>query len=261
MSEVAQAFVRMESPEAKGGFFIPMNILSWFILAFFLIWLVLFVVFFAQTHERAAFDWVHFITRVAIFAAIATILYTVPVFQFKVPFLPSFLELHFDEVPAFVAGFAYGPWTAVAVIVIKTLIKLPMTSTMGVGELSDLIFSIAFVVPAALIYKKKRNLKGVAIGFAVSTVLQLIVSSVLNVYAMLPFYIYVMGFSEQGLLALCQLANPAIKDLGWTYALLAVLPLNAIKDAIVMAITFLVYRSIHKFLHFEEPHKKAKSAN
>jgi hypothetical protein len=26
----------------------------------------------------------------------------------------EFLELHFDEIPAFIAGYAYGPWTAFA---------------------------------------------------------------------------------------------------------------------------------------------------
>ena len=157
--------------------------------------------------------------------------------------MPAFLSLHFDEVPAFIAGFA--------VLVIKTIIKLPFTETLCVGELSDLIFSTAFVVPAAIIYQKKRNLKGVALGFALSTILQLIVSTVLNIYAMLPFYMFVMGFSYEALLSMCQAANPAITSLGWPYGLFAILPLNLIKDAAVIVITFIVYRSIHSLLHFE----------
>jgi len=222
------------------------------LITFFVLVILTFKVYFAQSEKRN-FDRVRFMTRVAIFGAIASILYVVDVFQIHLPFLPGFLALHFDEIPAFIAGFAYGPWAGFAVILIKTIIKIPFTSTLVVGELSDLIFSTVFVVPAAMIYQRKRNLKGVAIGFSVSVVLQLIVSAVLNVYAMLPFYIYVMGFSQEGLLYVCQLANPAITDLGWTYAALAVVPLNLIKDAAVIFVTFIVYRSIHKLLHFDRP--------
>jgi riboflavin transporter FmnP len=92
----------------------------------------------------------------------------------------------------FIAGYAYGPWTAVAVLFIKSVIKLPMTgSTLGVGELCDFLYSSAFIIPAALIYKKHRHLKGVAWGFVVGTILQLIVSSVMNAWVMLPFYVMV----------------------------------------------------------------------
>jgi hypothetical protein len=50
---------------------------------------------------------------------------------------------------------------------------------------------------------------------------------------------------------MCQAANPAITSLGWPYGLFAILPLNLIKDAAVIVITFIVYRSIHSLLHFE----------
>jgi hypothetical protein len=32
----------------------------------------------------------------------------------------------FDEIPAFICGFAYGPWAAFCVIAIKTVIKFPL---------------------------------------------------------------------------------------------------------------------------------------
>ena len=76
------------------------------------------------------------------------------------PIFPSFLEFHFDEIPLFIAGFAYGPLVAFGSILVKTIIKLPFTGTMLVGELSDLLFSTAFVLPSAIIYKKMRNIKG-----------------------------------------------------------------------------------------------------
>lgn len=192
-----------------------------------------------------------FVARVAIFGALSAVLYVVPVFQVHLPFLPPFLAIHFDEVPVFIASFAYGPWAGIGALAIKTLIKLPMTSTLAVGELADFIFSAAFILPAAIIYKKRRNLKGVAIGFTVSFFVQLIVSLLLNIYAILPFYMFVMGFSYDALLAMCQAANPAVKELGWTYGIYFVVPLNVIKNAIVLAVTFLIYRYTHKLLRFE----------
>lgn len=201
-------------------------------------------------------NWTKIIARGAIFGAIATILYVVEIFTIHLPFLPSFMSLHFDEIPIFIAGFAYGPWTALAVIVVKTVIKLPLTSTLGVGELSDLIYSIAFVIPASIIYKKNRTLKGAAIGLGVSFLLQIVVALLMNIYVMLPFYMFVMGLPEGAIIGMCNAANPAIltivPDWKWGYGLLAVIPLNAIKNTIVVIVTFIVYRSIHKLLRFEK---------
>jgi hypothetical protein len=53
-------------------------------------------------------------------------------------------------------------------------------------------------------------------------------------------------------------AIPAITDMKWSYALLGVLPFNAIKDAMVIIVTFLIYRSIHTWLHWELPKAKEK---
>jgi riboflavin transporter len=243
------------------------DIRNWVTLAVFIVLVVATVKVYSSQTKNKNFDLVRFMARVAIFGAISTILYVVPVFQIHLPFLPSFLALHFDEIPAFIAGFAYGPMAGFAVIVIKTIIKLPFTTTLCVGELSDLIFSTAFVVPAAIIYKRQRNMKGVRIGFLVSTILQLFVSLFLNIYAMLPFYMFVMGFPESGLKGMSVAAVSVISkdwaalpiwDIAWKwgYGLFAVLPLNIMKDVAVIIITFVVYRSIHKLLHFEQPQSK-----
>lgn len=228
------------------------------LICFFLV-LVFSVKVYGDSNPRPSFNPVRFMARVAIFGAMSTLLYVVPVFHFTLPFLPSFLEFHFDEIPAFICGFAYGPWAAFCVIAIKTIIKLPFTSTMMVGEVTDLVLSSLYIIPAVLIYGKVRNLKGVAIAFGVSTFIQLVMSMVLNVYVLIPFYIYMMGFSESGLLYVVNKAIPAITDMKWSYALLGVLPFNAIKDAMVIIVTFLIYRSIHTWLHWELPKQKKKA--
>lgn len=203
-------------------------------------------IYYSSKEYKKIHNTTRFMARVAIFGAISALLYIF--IKFPVPFLPSFLEFHFDEVPVFIAGFAYGPLTAFCVLLVKTVIKLPFTSTLGVGELCDLIYSTVFILPAVLIYKKKRNFKHALLGLGVGTVLQLATSLILNIYIMVPFYMSVMGLSQEAILGLCQKANPAITDIGWSFGLFAVLPFNAIKDAVVLVLTILTYKSMHKFI-------------
>lgn len=186
------------------------------------------------------------IVRVGIFGALSAILYIF--IKFPIPLFPSFLEFHFDEIPVFIASFAYGPISGFFVILIKTIIKLPFTTTLGVGELSDLIYSTVFVLPAAIIYKKNRKFVSVIIGLSIGCILQLFVSLLGNIYFMIPFYMNMMGFSKEAIIGLCQVANPKITDVTWTYGLLAVLPFNAIKDIAVIILTILTYKSVHKFI-------------
>lgn len=196
---------------------------------------------------------VRFMSRAAIFGALSAILYIVPFLKFPLPFFPSFLEFHFDEIPVFIAGFAYGPLNAFAVLIVKTIIKLPFTSTLTVGEWADLIYSSAFIIPAAIIYQKRRDIKGVIAGFSLGFVIQVVVSLVFNVYIMIPFYMFVMGFPEAAILAMAQAANPAVTDIGWSLGFLAIVPFNLLKNTMVVIMTFLVYKSIHRFMdRFEE---------
>lgn len=212
------------------------------------------VLLYGKGKEKTVYSPVRLMARVAVFGAMATILYAVPVFKFSLPIFPSFLELHFDEIPIFICGFAYGPLAGFLAIALKTALKLLFnpTSTLFVGELTDLILSTVYVVTATWIYQKKRNLKGVAIGFTFATLIQVFVAMLLNVYVMIPFYSQVMNYPVEVLLGLMKKTIPAITDVGWSYAFFAVLPFNLLKDAIVIVITFLVYRSLHVLLRFDK---------
>lgn len=193
---------------------------------------------------------VRFIVRTAIFGAVSAILYCVPFLSFNIPLFPPFLKFHFDEIPLLIAGFAYGPWVALAATFLRAAIKLPFDigETMGVGVLADLVFTAAFILPASFIYKYKRNFTGTVVGISVGMFAQIITAMVGNVYVMIPFYMFVFNLSEEALLGLMQKAIPAISDIGWSYALFAVLPFNIIKDAIVVIVTLLVYKPLHRVI-------------
>lgn len=188
------------------------------------------------------------IARVAVFAAFSIILYIVPVFKFRLPIFPAFLEIHLDEIPALIAGFAYGPLSGVAVILIKTLVKLPLTSTLGVGELADLLYSLAFIIPASIVYKRIRRIKGALIGLSIGVLVQVVFSSFFTSFVMLDFYGYVFGMSQEVILNMCKAVNPNIDSLGFTFLFLIALPFNALKDLMVVVTTFILYKRLHKLI-------------
>ena len=185
-----------------------------------------------------------FIARTAVFAAISIILYTVPFLKFSLPIFPAFLEIHLDEIPAFIAGFAYGPFSGALVILIKTIVKLPLTNTACVGELADFIYSMVFVIPAAIIYKKHRTIKGAIVSMGVATVIQVITASFVTTFVMLDAYSMLYHLPKAVILGMCQKINPAITSLGFPFLLMVALPFNALKDAIVVALTFLLYKRL-----------------
>ena len=186
--------------------------------------------------------------RIGVFAAISTILYVVPGLKFSIPGLfPSFLELHFDEIPALIAGFAFGPFSAFGIILIKTLIKIPLSgaNTMYIGEISDFIYSLALVLPAAIIYKHHRKFKFSALGLGIGFISQIIVSLLVNVYIMIPAYMALFHMNEQALLGMMP---PFIKDVKWSYGLIGVLPFNVIKNTAVIGVTLLIYKPLHRLI-------------
>ena len=185
-----------------------------------------------------------FIARTAVFAAISIILYTVPFLKFSLPIFPAFLEIHLDEIPAFIAGFAYGPLSGALVILVKTIVKLPLTNTACVGELADFIYSIVFVVPAAIIYKRHRTIKGAFISMGVATVIQIMTASFVTTFVMLDAYSKLYHLPKAVILGMCQKINPAITSLGFPFLLMVALPFNALKDAIVVILTFLLYKRL-----------------
>lgn len=189
-----------------------------------------------------------FIVKTAIFTALSIILYIVPGLKFPLPIFPSFLEIHLDEIPLFICGFAYGPLSALLGIFIKTLVKLPMTTTLCVGEIADLIYSVAFIIPAAIIYQKHRKFKGALVGVGVGTLCQLVVSSFFTTFVMLDFYMSVMGLPKEVILNMVRGVGINISSLDWPFLFAVCLPFNALKDAMVIVVVLLLYKKCHQII-------------
>ena len=78
----------------------------------------------------------------------------------------------------------------------------------------------------------------------IATVIQIVVASTVTTFVMLDMYSMLYHLPKAVILKMCQKINPAITDLGLPFLLMVALPFNALKDVIVVLITFLLYKRL-----------------
>lgn len=194
-----------------------------------------------------------YITKMAILTAISFLLYAFG--KFNLPFMfPQFLEIQISELPALLAGFSMGPISACVVIILKCLLKFPLSSTVYVGEATDILLGIAFVLPASLIYCFNKDKKHALIGIAVGSVCLSALSMLVNRYISIPYYVRLYFNGDFSLIV--NLLQPLYKnvtiDTFYTYyLLLGVLPFNLFRCIIVGGLTFVLYKRLSKILHWD----------
>ena len=179
----------------------------------------------------------------ALLSALATVLMFV---SFSVPFVPSFIKLDLSELPALIAAFSMGPLSGVAVCLVKNLVNLLFTYSMGVGELCNFLLGVAFVLPAGLIYKKRNNRKGALIGALTGALTMGVISIFINYYLVYPVYAKLL-MPMDVILGMYQAINPKVSNL-WQALCFFNAPFTFVKGLISVAITFLIYKRISPFI-------------
>ena len=108
-----------------------------------------------MTNTKSKFT-VRTLAQIGMLSAIAIVLM---LFEIPLPFAPSFYEIDFSEVPVLVGCFAMGPWAGAMIELIKILLNLAINGTMtaGVGEFANFLIGCAFVIPAGIIFQKRRH--------------------------------------------------------------------------------------------------------
>ena len=133
---------------------------------------------------------VRYMTMTAMLSAVAFVLMFL---EFNVPFMPSFIKMDLSELPALIGAFAMGPASGVIICLIKNLLHLLMSTTGGVGELSNFILGALFVIPAGLMYKKKKGRKSALIGSLIGAA----VMAVVSVFPIILLYIRFIRHSRR----------------------------------------------------------------
>jgi len=203
-----------------------------------------------QTHRQEQLFSAKNIAKIAILSAIAYVLYMFV--KFPLPMLfPAFLDIQFSDLPALIGGFSMGPVAGCLIVLVKCLLKMPFSTTACVGEIADIIMGVAFVLPAAIIYKKCKNKKGAFIGVLVGALACVVASILANWLLLIPFYAQALVGGWDTILASVSGLYPGVTQANFYtfYILLAVIPFNILRCAVVVALTFLLYKRVSPILH------------
>ena len=161
---------------------------------------------------------------------------------------PGFYKLDFSEIPVMIGTFALGPAAGVLTEAVKILVKLVIkpTSTGGVGELANFIIGCSMVIPAGILYLRKKTRKTAYFSLGMGTVCMAAVGVVVNALVLLPFYSKFMPLEQ--IIAAGQAIFPSV-DSVWTFVLYCVAPFNLIKGAAVSLLTALLYKRVSGLIH------------
>ncbi|MDL2264295.1 ECF transporter S component [Synergistaceae bacterium OttesenSCG-928-I11] len=178
------------------------------------------------------------ITTTALLGAIAAILIFL---NFPLPIFPAFIKMDVSDAPALIAAFAMGPAAGVAVELIKNAVNLTHTSTGGVGELANFSIGAAFVVPAGLLYKRRKDIRRAVTALIVGTLTMTVVAAFANYFVLIPLY---SNFVPMETIVGMYRAIIPYADTLPKIILMSVVPFNLLKGLIVSLVTFALYKKL-----------------
>lgn len=164
------------------------------------------------------------LTVLALFIALAYI--CLFVFRIKV----SFLTLDFKDVFITLAGFVYGPISALCIALVEALLELITVSDTGFwGAIMNFAGSAAFAVTASVIYKYNKTFLGAVIGLISAVFSMTAVMIVMNLI-ITPIY------TKAPVATIIDMILPLL------------LPFNLIKSILNASLTFVLYKPISQAL-------------
>lgn len=186
------------------------------------------------------------LTKIAMLAAVAGVLM---LFEAPLWFAPNFYKLDLSELAVMIGALSMGPLPAALIELVKILINFVLNGTItgGVGELGNFCVGCAFVVPAAIIYRRNRTAKGMLLGMAAGTVAMIVLGGFVNYFVLLPVYATVFGQPLEFFIQMGNAINPAIVDLK-TFIFYAVAPFNLVKGIIISVLTYVIYSKLGRQL-------------
>lgn len=165
------------------------------------------------------------LVTMALMCAIAALLSFI-----EFPLLPGVTWLKFDasNMPAMVAGFAYGPAGGIAVGIITAIIHGLLMADFT-GALMNIMVVVCFVLPAALIYKKMHTFTGAIIGLVFSIIAG-VIGAIIGNLLLTPSW---LGVPFDAVVALI---------------IPVLIPFNIIKGLINAVLTLIIYKSISNII-------------
>ena len=186
----------------------------------------------------------------SILIAISMVLYVFV--KFPLPFIfPGFLEIQFSDVPIIIGGYLFGVYGGIIMALARFLLKLPFSSTAFVGELADLLITIAFTISSTIIYKKSKSNKKLLISLIWGSIASIFVAMMTNQWLLIPFYVkfFYDGNFETLLNMVKPLYENVTEDLFYLYyQSFAVIPFNILRLSICSTVVYLTEQRLEKLL-------------
>ena len=176
-----------------------------------------------------------------IVAVLSAIAYILMFMEFSVPIMPGFIKMDLSDLPALIGTFAVGPAGGVLIALIKNLLHLTVTSTAGVGELSNFILNAVFILPAGILYRRRKTRKSACLGAVLGAALMAVVSVASNYFIVYPVYYNFMP--EETILAAYQAIFPGVKTILQSLILFN-MPFTFVKGMLSVIITMLIYKRL-----------------
>ena len=162
--------------------------------------------------------------QLTLMAMLAAMAYVAMLITRPLPHVAGFLSYDLKDVVVAIAGFMLGAGPALLITLVVSLIEMVTVSSTGpIGLLMNVLSTGAFVLPAAVLYRRDRSLKSAALGLTLGVVLMTVVMLAWN-YIITPLYMHVPREVVAGML------------------LPTFLPFNLVKGGLNAGITMLVYK-------------------
>lgn len=180
-------------------------------------------------------------------AALAGVLMSL---EFSIPFFPPFYKIDFSDMPTLIALFSMGPLSALFVEVSKIIIKLITigTSSMFVGDLTNILGSFVYVLPVWFLYKRSdKSQKSIVKILIISAVIRTAWYCFCNAFISLPMYAAAMGVDIDEVVRMVGSVNPMIQNLP-SFIIFATIPFNIIKMSLVYTVAAVVNSKIKEVM-------------
>ena len=157
------------------------------------------------------------------------------------PLLPGVTWLKFDasNMPAMVSGFAFGPGAGVAVGILTAIIHGLLMADFT-GALMNVLTVTCFVLPAAIIYKKKRTYPA-AIGGLVLSIIAALAAAIVGNLIVTPMW---LGVPFEAVTAMI---------------IPILIPFNLLKGLLNAILTLVIYKSISNLITPKKDQTKGRS--
>lgn len=182
--------------------------------------------------------------KIAILAAISYILMFISI---PIPgIFPDFLKIDISDVPAIFGGISLGPIAGFTIVLIKNLFQAMTASTTAwIGEIANMLIGGSYVIIVSMLYRKRKDIKGLIAGFVLGTVVMVIVGCLSNYYMLLPFYSTIMPMEV--IINMGQIINPNVKDLA-SFVVWMIAPFNLVKAILMSILTLPLYKKMEVIL-------------